>query len=141
WLIAGVATAASVAGGFAGYAIGHFFFEALGRPILDLYGYADRFKAFADAYNEWGIWIVGGAGFTPFPYKVITIASGVTGLNLAEFGLASVVSRGARFFLVAALLWHFGPSLRRFIEGNLAVLTTAFFVLLVGGFVAIRFVL
>lgn len=141
WLIAGVATAASVAGGFAGYAIGHFFFEALGRPILDLYGYADRFKAFADAYNEWGIWIVGGAGFTPFPYKVITIASGVTGLNLAEFGLASVVSRGARFFLVAALLWHFGPPLRRFIEGNLAVLTTAFFVLLVGGFVAIRFVL
>jgi len=141
WIIAGVATAASVAGGFAGYAIGSVFFEGLGQPILDFYGYTEKFREFADLYNEWGIWIVGGAGFTPFPYKVITIASGVTGLDLTEFGIASLVSRGARFFLVAALLWKFGPPLRRFIEGNLALLTTAFFVLLVGGFVVLRLVL
>jgi membrane protein YqaA with SNARE-associated domain len=141
WIIAGVATAASVLGGFAGYAIGSVFFEGLGRPILDFYGYTEKFREFAALYNEWGIWIVGGAGFTPFPYKVITIASGVTGLDLTEFGIASLVSRGARFFLVAALLWQFGPPLRRFIEGNLALLTTAFFVLLVGGFVVLRLVL
>lgn len=141
WIIAGVATVSSVLGGFAGYAIGHLFFEAIGQPILDLYGYAAKFDEFAAAYNEWGVWIVGGAGFTPFPYKVITIASGVTGLDLMEFGLASAISRGARFFLVAALLWKFGPPLRRFIEGNLAMLTTLFFVLLFGGFVLVRFAL
>lgn len=141
WIIAGVATVASVVGGFAGYAIGNLFFETIGQPILDLYGYAAQFESFKDSYNEWGFWIVAGAGFTPFPYKVITIASGVTALDLWEFGLASVTSRGARFFLVAALLWQFGPPLRRFIEGNLALLTTAFFVMLFGGFVALRYVI
>ncbi len=141
WLIAGVATAASVVGGFAGYAIGYLFFEGIGEPILRFYGYVEKFDAFKELYNEWGFWIVAGAGFTPFPYKVVTIASGVTALDLYEFGLASTVSRGGRFFLVAILLWYFGPPLRRFIEGNLALLTTVFFLLLFGGFAAIRFIM
>lgn len=141
WIIAGVATVASVIGGFLGYAIGYLFFETIGQPVLAFYGYVDQFAAFREMYNAWGFWIVAGAGFTPFPYKVITIASGVTGLDIYQFTIASITSRGARFFLVAALLWHFGPPLRRFIEGNLAMLTTAFFVLLFGGFVALRYVL
>lgn len=141
WLIAGVCTLASAAGGLAGYAIGFFLFEAVGRPILDFYGAMHAFAEFQARYNEWGAWIVAGAGFTPFPYKVITIASGVTGLDLVTFTVASTVSRGARFFLVAGLLWYFGPAIRRFIEGNLALLTTLFFALLLGGFLAVRFVL
>lgn len=141
WLIAAVATAGSVLGGFLGYGIGWGLFESIGRPVLAFYGYVDRFEDFAAAYNEWGAWIVAGAGFTPFPYKVITIASGATGLDPATFGLASLVSRAGRFFLVAALLYWFGPPIRRFIEAWLPQLTLLFFVLLLGGFVALRWLL
>jgi membrane protein YqaA with SNARE-associated domain len=139
WRIAAVATAASVLGGLLGYAIGAGLYETVGRPVLEFYGYGAKFEEFRGAYNDWGAWIVAGAGFTPFPYKVITIASGVTGLNLAVFMVASLVSRGARFFLLAALLWYFGPPVRRFIEANLPLLATLFFVLLFGGFLAIRY--
>jgi membrane protein YqaA with SNARE-associated domain len=138
WLIAGVCTIASVAGGFLGYAIGALLFETIGRSILELYGYLERFAEFQTRYNEWGAWIVFFAGLTPFPYKVITIASGVTGLDLATFGVTSVLARGLRFFLVAALLWYIGPPVRRFIEANLGWLTIAFFVLLFGGFLLVR---
>ena len=138
WLLAGVCTIASVAGGFLRYAIGALLFETLGRPILAFYGYLDRFAEFQGSYNAWGAWIVFFAGLTPFPYKVITIASGVTGLDLATFALASVFGRGARFFAVAALLWWFGPPIKRFIEQNLGWLTIAFFVLLFGGFLLIK---
>ena len=139
WRIATVATAASVVGGLLGYAIGAGLYETVGRPVLDFYGYGAKFESFRGAYNEWGAWIVAGAGFTPFPYKVITIASGVTGLDLAVFMLASLISRGARFFLLAALLWYFGPPIRRFIEANQPLLATLFFVLLFGGFLAARY--
>ena len=136
-----MATLASVAGGLAGYAIGALLFESVGRPLLDFYGYGAEFEDFQGRYQEWGAWIVAGAGLTPFPYKVITITSGVMDLDLAVFMIASVLSRGARFFLVAGLLWYFGPPIRRFIEENLAILTTVFFVLLVGGFVVVRYLL
>jgi membrane protein YqaA with SNARE-associated domain len=139
WVIAGVATLASVLGGFAGYAIGYFLFQEIGQPILDFYGYAEAFEEFRLKYNEWGFWIVAAAGFTPFPYKVITIASGAFGIDLLTFALASAVSRGARFYLVAALLWKFGPPIKAFIERYLGLLTAIFFVLLIGGFVAIKY--
>ncbi len=113
WLIATLCTVSSVAGGMLGYAIGALLFEAIGRPILDFYGYASQFAEFQTWYNDWGAWIVFGAGLTPFPYKVITIASGVTGLNLATFMIASVLARGGRFFAVAALLWWFGEPIRQ----------------------------
>lgn len=138
WLIAGVCTVSSVLGGLLGYAIGALLFEAVGRPILEFYGYFAQFHDFQARYNEWGAWIVFGAGLTPFPYKVITIASGVTGLDPGTFTVASVLARGLRFFLVAALLWWFGQPIRRFIEKNLGRLTVAFFVLLIGGFLLIR---
>lgn len=139
FLIAGVCTVASVLGGAAGYAIGHFLFEAVGRPILDFYGQAEGFAAFADAFNEQGWWLVFGAGLTPFPYKVITIASGATGLDFATFMIASVVARGGRFFIVAGLLYLFGEPIRAFIERWLGPLFVLFVVGLVGGFVAIRY--
>ncbi|MGF1594067.1 MAG: YqaA family protein [Kiloniellaceae bacterium] len=139
WLIAAVCTAASVVGGGAGYAIGALLFDTVGRPIVEFYGYLDRYHEFQARYEAWGAWIVAGAGFTPFPYKVITITSGVMNLDLGVFMVASAVSRGARFFLLAALLWYFGPPIRRFIERYLPQLTILFFVLLLGGFVALRY--
>ncbi len=139
WLYAAICTLASVAGGVFGYLIGLFFFEEIGRPLLDVYGYAGKYGEFQAGYAEWGSWIVFGAGLTPFPYKVITIASGVFTLDFATFIVASVLSRGLRFFLVAGLLWWFGPPIRRFLEANLALLTTLFFVLLLGGFLVIRY--
>jgi membrane protein YqaA with SNARE-associated domain len=139
--IALVCTVASVLGGLAGYAIGTFVFEALGRPILELYGQTDSFARFAEAYNEWGAWIVAGAGLTPFPYKVVTIASGATGLDLPTFVLASAASRSARFFLEAALLWYIGPPVRHFVERNLRWAATVFFVTLLGGYALVRYAL
>ena len=140
WRFAAVCTIASVLGGMLGYAIGHFLFEGLGRPILEFYGYAEKFGDFQGRYNEWGAWIVFIAGVTPFPYKVITIASGVTALDPWTFSIASVLARGLRFFLVAGLLWWIGPPVRDFIERRLGLLATLFCVLLVGGFVVIRYV-
>lgn len=141
WLIALNCTVASVLGGLAGYAIGYLAFETVGRPVLAFYGYEDPFAAFQERFNAWGFWWVAFAGLTPFPFKVITITSGVTGLDLVTFAIASAVSRGLRFFAVAALLWKFGPPIRDFIERRLNLLFTVFMALLIGGFVAAKFLL
>jgi membrane protein YqaA with SNARE-associated domain len=140
WRMAALCTAASVLGGLAGYAIGAFLFDAVGRPVLEFYSQTGSFEAFRESYNQWGAWIVGGAGLTPFPYKVITIASGATGLDLGIFMAASVVSRGLRFFLEAWLLWYIGPPVRHFVEKNLGLAFTVFLAALLGGFVVVRYV-
>lgn len=140
WRIATICTIASVVGAMLGYAIGMFLFETVGRPIFEAYGLAEDFTAFQAAFTEWGWWIVAGAGFTPFPFKVITIASGAVALDPIVFILASLLSRGGRFFLVAAILWRFGPPVRALVERHFAAATIAFFVLLIGGFLAIKYV-
>lgn len=135
-----ICTAASVLGGLFGYFIGAVLFEGIGRPILEFYGYMGKFEEFQDAFNEWGLLIVlVFGGLTPLPYKVITIASGVTGLALPVFIVSSLVARGTRFFLVAWLLHYFGEPIHGFIEKHLSLLFTLFVILLVGGFVAIRY--
>ncbi len=139
WRIAGIATIASVLGGAFGYAIGVFFFDLIARPILTFYGYMHQFDVFKDYYHEWGAWIVFGAGITPFPYKVITIASGVVHLDFAVFMLASVVARGMRFYLVAWLLKKYGEPMKDYIEKNLGMLSVLFLLLLLGGFACIKF--
>ncbi|MFN3972660.1 MAG: YqaA family protein [Gemmobacter sp.] len=139
FVIAGVATAASVAGGMLGYLIGAVLFESVGLPVLEFYGKTGNFETFRTTYNDWGAWAVLIAGVTPFPYKVITILSGSTGLSLPVFIAASVVARGLRFFIVAALLWRFGAPIRDFIERRLGLMFTVAMVLLVGGFAAVRF--
>ncbi|HQF30092.1 MAG TPA: YqaA family protein [Hyphomicrobiales bacterium] len=141
WWYATLCTIASVIGGFAGYFIGAVLFEELARPLLDFYGYGTKFDTFAARYNEWGAWIVFIAGVTPFPYKVITIASGATGLPLPVFSVASVLARGLRFFLVAGLLYWLGPPIRDFIERRLGLVFTVAMVLLVGGFALVKYVL
>lgn len=135
--IAAVCTAASVLGGLAGYAIGFALWEALGAPLIALYGYERQMAAFTARYAEWGAWLVFTFGLTPFPYKVITIASGVARLDLAVFVVASALARGLRFFAVAGLLYFFGEPVRAFIERYLGALTVLFVVMLFAGFVAI----
>lgn len=135
-----VCTIASVLGGLFGYFIGAFLFDEIGRPILDMYHAAAKFEAARAAYNENGVWIVFTAGFSPIPYKIFTIASGVTGMDIVPFIIASAVGRGARFFLVALLLWKFGTPIRAFIEKRLGLLTLLFCALLVAGFVVFKFV-
>lgn len=139
FVIAGVAMAASVLGGLLGYAIGALFYETLGAPILTALGKADAMAEFSTRFNDFGFWAVLIAGLTPFPYKVITIMSGWTGMPIATFMLTSILARGLRFFLVAGLLWRYGAPVRDFIERRLGLVTILFVLLLGGGFAALRY--
>ncbi|PHQ81487.1 MAG: cytochrome B [Thalassobium sp.] len=140
FLIAGIALVASVLGGMLGYAIGAFAFESIGQPILQSLGKADSMAEFNNRFNDLGFWAVLVAGVTPFPYKVITIMSGWTGMPLATFVITSIIARGLRFFVVAALLWKFGTPIRDFIERRLGLVFTVFCVLLIGGFLLVRYI-
>ena len=137
WVIATVCTLASVIGGLIGYGIGVFLFEQIGRSILSLYNYDDPFRIFQATYEQWGIWIVIAGGLTPLPYKIVTIISGVVELNLVLFLFASLASRGLRFFLLAGLLWYFGPWIKRFIETYLSWLVTGLLILALIGFMIV----
>jgi len=139
FLIAGVCTLASVLGGAFGYFIGAFLFDSIGLPVLEFYGKEKYFDEFAARYNEWGAWAVLIAGVTPFPYKVITILSGSTTLNFGVFMVASIIARGLRFFIVAALLWKYGEPIKEFIEKRLGLMFTLFCILLVGGFAVVKY--
>lgn len=141
WVIAGVCTVASVAGGVAGYAIGALLYEEVGRPVLDFYGKADQFAEISERFREYGTEAVLFAAISPFPYKVVTIASGVAGLSLTVLILASIVGRGLQFFTVAAILWKFGPAAKPYIEERLALFATVGAVLLIGGFVAVKYLI
>jgi membrane protein YqaA with SNARE-associated domain len=139
WLIATVALVASVLGGVLGYAIGALAFETLGQPILAMLGKADAMAEFSTRFNDLGFWAVLGAGITPFPFKVITIMSGWTGMPLGTFIVTSILARGIRFFVVAGLLWGFGAPIRDFIERRLGLVFTVCLLLLIGGFAATRY--
>jgi membrane protein YqaA with SNARE-associated domain len=134
-------TVASVLGAFLGYFIGAVLYDAIGRPILEFYGISDRFDDIAAWYNKWGGWGVLFAAMTPFPYKVITIFSGATGLNLAVFAIVSIVGRSARFFIISGLLYLYGDPIRGFIEKRLGLMFTIAILLLLAGFVAVKYVL
>ena len=137
WLIASVALVSSVLGGMAGYAIGYFAYDSIGQPVLEALGKGDAIEAFNTRFNDFGFWAVLTAGVTPFPYKVITILSGWTGMPLGTFIATSILARGLRFFIVAGLLWKYGAPIRDFIERRLGLMFTLFVILLVGGFFAV----
>jgi membrane protein YqaA with SNARE-associated domain len=139
WRYAAIASIASVAGGFLGYAIGYFAFDAIGRPVLEFYNAMPAYERFKASAAVWGAWVIILKGMTPIPYKLITIASGFIKFDLLTFALASLVSRALRFFLVAALLYWFGEPIRLFIERRLMLVTSAFAVALVGGFLVLRY--
>lgn len=135
--IAAIATVSSVAGGLFGYYIGAALMDTIGQPILALYGKGDSFAEMSAVFNQYGAWAVVVAGVTFLPFKVITIASGVTGLSLPVFIASSLFARALRFFLVAALLWKYGAPIRDFIEKRLGLMFVLFCVLLIGGFALI----
>lgn len=141
WRYATVATVASVVGGLLGYAIGYFAYQAIGLPILEFYGREHALDGFISFVHTYGVPAVIIKGMTPIPYKVVTIAAGVAHMDLLAFIGASIIARAMRFFLVAGLLYWFGQPIREFIERRLSLVTTVFVVLLVGGFVAIRYLL
>ena len=134
-----ICTLFSVLGGILGYAIGYFFYNSVGIYIVELYHLENSFNIFEDYYKEFGILIVLGAGITPFPYKFITIASGVFGLNIFLFIIVSIIGRGLRFYLIAILLYFFGEKIKLIIDKYFNVLTIVFFILLVGSVFIIRF--
>ena len=134
-----ICTLFSVLGGILGYAIGYFFFNSVGIYIVELYHLENSFNIFEDYYKEFGILIILGAGITPFPYKFITIASGVFGLNIFLFIIVSIIGRGSRFYLIALLLYFFGEKIRLIFDKYFNILTIVFFILLVGSVFIIRF--
>ncbi len=139
WAIAGVALIASVLGGLLGYAIGAFAYEGIGQPILAAMGKGDAMEQFNARFNDFGFWAVLAAGVTPFPYKVITIMSGWTGMPILTFVATSFLARALRFFVLAGLLRTFGAPIRTFIESRLNLLFTVFVVLLIGGFLLVKY--
>ena len=141
WRIATICTLASVMGGVLGYAIGYYLFATIGQMIIDFYHLQSGFEAYRELFAEYGLWIILVKGLTPIPYKLITIASGVFKFDFGVFMLASIATRGLRFFAIAALLWKYGAPIREFIDKRLSVLGYGFLGLLVGGFVVVRFAL
>lgn len=137
--IALVCTVCSVLGGLLGYAIGFYFFETIGAWVVKTYGLQAGMEKFRDEFARYGIWVILIKGLTPIPYKLVAIASGAAHFDLFTFLWASIVTRGARFFLVAALLWKFGEPIRAFIEKRLTLVMWLFLIALVGGFVAVKF--
>ena len=140
WYYASITTISSVLGAVLGYVIGAFFFDVIGQPLIDFYGYQEAFDSFQGTYAEWGVLIVLIGGLTPIPFKVITIASGVFGLNPLVFFASAIAARAPRFFIEAALLWKYGEPINDFIEKRLPLVMTGFVVIIIGGFFALKFV-
>lgn len=140
WTYAFICTISSVIGGVGGYIIGYFFYNSIGIVIIQYYGLDNQFNSFESYYNDLGIWIVLGAGFTPFPFKFITIASGLFGLNFYLFVFVAFLARGLRFYLLAYLLKLFGDWISNFIDKYFNLLSILFFILLFGSFILIKFI-
>ncbi len=140
WRLAAICTVSSVIGGFLGYAIGYYAFDAIGLPVLRFYGVVDKFDALKALYAEWGAWLIIIKGATPIPFKLVTIASGAFHFPLATFAISALISRSIRFFLIAGLLWRFGEPIRDFIERRLSLVFSLAMAALVGGFVLVGMV-
>ena len=136
-----ISTVGSVLGGLFGYFIGVKVMQTIGAPILEFYGVMDKFEYVKTMYHQYDAWAVGIAGFTPIPYKLFTIAGGAAGINIAVFFFASLISRGARFFLVSGLIYFFGQRIKNFIDKYFNLLSIIFVVLLIGGFVLMKYIL
>lgn len=133
-----VCAVGSVLGGAIGYGLGWGFMDTVGFQILEWYGLTDKYEVVQNLYRQYDALAVGAAGFTPLPYKLFTITAGAFKINFITFILVSIVARSARFFLVAAFIYRFGAPVRRFVERYFNLLATLFFLLLVGGFLVVR---
>lgn len=137
WRYAAICTLMSVLGGIAGYAIGYFLVD-LGTWLLRVLGHAEGLQEFRRFFAQWGLWVILIKGFTPFPYKVITISAGLAAFSFPIFVAASVVTRGGRFFLVAWAVKRWGPAIMPMVERRLYTVGAILVVLLVGAFLAVR---
>lgn len=135
---AAICAVGSVLGGVFGYGLGFWFMESLGRQIIEMYGLIDKYQVVQHLYQKYDAWAVGAAGFTPLPYKLFTITAGAFRLDFPTFVVVSIISRSARFFLVAGLIYHYGAPIKIFIVKYLNLLTIVFLVLLILGFAAIK---
>jgi membrane protein YqaA with SNARE-associated domain len=131
---AAIATAASVVGGMVGYGIGALLFDTLGQWLIQLYGYGARLDALRAFYAQWGALFILIKGLTPIPYKLVTIVSGLLGYNFALFVVLSIVTRGARFFIMAALLGRYGVPIKAVLDRHFAPIMIGFVVIVVLGF-------
>lgn len=138
---AAICSVGSVLGGIGGYIIGYQFMDLVGFRILTFYGLTEKYEFISTLYNHYNAWAVGVAGFTPIPYKVFTISAGAFKINFPVFVFASLVSRSARFFLVGWLIFVYGAGIRSFIDRYFNLLTIVFFILLIGGFILIKWVM
>ena len=138
---AAICAAGSVIGGAIGYGLGMGFMDTIGVKILEWYGLHDKYEVVQDLYRQYDALAVGAAGFTPLPYKLFTITAGAFKINFVTFMLVSILSRSARFFLVAAFIYKFGAPVRHFIERYFNILTILFFILLIGGFLVVKYFL
>jgi membrane protein YqaA with SNARE-associated domain len=136
WWFAFVCTIASVAGAVLGYAIGAYLWDTLGQWLIKLYGMEGKAAQFRQLYAEWGAWVIVIKGFTPIPYKLVTIVSGLAGYDFPAFVLLSLLTRGARFFVLAVLLNRFGDPVRQALDRHLTVIVSACLVVLFGGVLA-----
>ncbi|MDQ0505421.1 YqaA family protein [Xanthobacter agilis] len=141
WRYALIATIASVLGGLLGYAIGALLYESVGKFLINLYGYGNKVDAFRAAYAHYGHWVILLKGLTPIPYKLVTITSGFAEYNLGWFIVLSIITRGARFYILAALLHYFGPAAREFIEKRLGLVTLGLLAVVVLGLVAAAYLI
>lgn len=137
---AAVCSVASVLGGMFGYLLGWQFMDLVGTRIVEFYHFQEQFAKIGSWYEEYNAWAVGAAGFTPLPYKVFTLAAGAFEINFPIFVLASLVSRSARFFIVAGLIYKFGAPIKVFIEKYFNILSIVFIVLLFAGFVLVKYI-
>ncbi|MEJ2038990.1 MAG: DedA family protein [Desulfosarcinaceae bacterium] len=135
-----VCSAGSVLGGCLGYFIGHEFMAAIGEKIVVFYGFQAKMDYIRQLFQQYDAWAVAVAGFTPIPYKVFTLSAGMFKIDFGVFVLASLVSRSARFFLVGGLIYKFGPGIQSFIDRYFDTLAVSFVVLLVLGFVVVKYV-
>jgi membrane protein YqaA with SNARE-associated domain len=135
-----VCSLGSILGAGVGYFIGWQFMDFVGSKIISFYHLTDKIDYIAALFQEWDAWAVGIAGFTPIPFKLFTISAGAFSINFPIFIIASAVSRTMRFVLVGSLIYFFGPSIQHFINKYFNILAIIFTILLIGGFVAIRFV-
>jgi membrane protein YqaA with SNARE-associated domain len=138
--IATVCTVASVLGGAAGYAIGYFLYDTMGEWLIGLYGLQQGAQEFQDWYAKWGTWVILIKGFTPIPYKLVTIASGAAHFDFLAFMVASIVTRGARFFIIAGLLRAYGEPVQAFIEKRLDLISWLFLAVVIGGILAVTLI-
>ena len=140
WSLALLCTLTSVVGGYLGYCIGYALYETWGQSIINFYGMQASFNKVCLDFREWGFWIVALKGLTPIPFKLVTIASGVAGLDLYIFTISSLLARGFRFFYVGIIMWYFGPKMREYLERHLTLITIIGVTLLISGFIIVKYI-